>query len=49
MKSVDLIKQYYPEAIIHTYPDAGHGFNCEMRNDFHQPSAALAFERSLIF
>ena len=49
MKSVDLIKQYYPEAIIHTYPDAGHGFNCEMRNDFHQPSAALAFERSINF
>ena len=49
MENVDLIEEHYPEAIIHTYPDAGHGFNCEMRNDYHQPSAGLAFERSINF
>ena len=49
MENVDLIREHYPEAIIHTYPDAGHGFNCEMRNDYHQPSAELAFERSINF
>ena len=49
MENVDLIKEHYPEAIIHTYPDAGHGFNCEMRSDYHQTSAELAFERSINF
>ena len=49
MENVDRIEEQYPEAIIHTYPDAGHGFNCEMRNDYHQPSAELAFERSINF
>ena len=49
MESVAVIKEHYPEAIIHTYANAGHGFNCEMRNDFHQASAELAFERSINF
>ena len=49
MENVDLIKEQYPEAIVHTYPEAGHGFNCEMRNDYHRPSAGLAFERSINF
>ena len=49
MESVAVIKKHYPEAIIHTYANAGHGFNCEMRNDFHQASAELAFERSINF
>ncbi len=49
MENVDLIKEHYPEAIVHTYPEAGHGFNCEMRNDYHRPSAELAFERSINF
>ncbi len=29
-----------------TYP-AGHGFNCDQRGDYHAPSAALAWQRSL--
>tara|TARA_B100000959_G_scaffold116853_1_gene122901 strand:+ start:479 stop:1156 length:678 start_codon:yes stop_codon:yes gene_type:complete len=49
MTSVDLIRQHYPEAIVHTYKEAGHGFNCEMRNDYHELSANLAFERTLTF
>ena len=49
MESVDSIKENYPEAIIHTYPDAGHGFNCEMRNDYHELSAKTALDRTLTF
>ena len=49
MEKVDLIKENYPEAIIHTYPNAGHGFNCEMRNDYHELSAETALDRTLTF
>ena len=49
MEKVDLIKENYPEAIIHTYPNAGHGFNCEMRNDYHELSAEPALDRTLTF
>ena len=49
MEKVDLIKENYPEAIIHTYPNAGHGFNCEMRNDYHELSAEAALDRTLTF
>jgi carboxymethylenebutenolidase len=33
---------------IQVYP-AGHGFNCEDRGSYHEPSAKLAQERSLAF
>lgn len=33
---------------IQVYP-AGHGFNCDERGSYHEPSAALARERSLAF
>jgi len=29
------------------YVDAGHGFNCDDRTAFHEPSAALAWKRTL--
>lgn len=32
-----------------TYPDAGHGFNCDERDDFAPDSAQLAFDRTLEF
>lgn len=35
-------------AEIHVYP-AGHGFNCEQRDDYDEPSARLALERTLSF
>jgi carboxymethylenebutenolidase len=37
-----------PQSQIHLYP-AGHGFNCEMRNSFHEPSATLAEQRTQKF
>ena len=29
------------------YPDAPHGFNCDERGSYHEPSARLAWQRSL--
>ena len=37
-----------PAATIHVYP-AGHGFNCEARQDFAPDSAALAWQRTTAF
>lgn len=34
---------------IETYAPADHGFNCWARPSYHQPSAALAHGRSLVF
>ena len=38
-----------PGAPVFVYPDAGHGFNCTERPEFHAPSARLALERTLAF
>lgn len=38
-----------PGAAVHLYADAGHGFNCNERPEFHPASAALALERTLAF
>ena len=37
-----------PAATIHVYP-AGHGFNCEARQDFDPQSASLAWQRTTAF
>ncbi len=38
----------HPSVPVHLYP-AGHGFNCDERGSFHQPSAQLARLRTLGF
>jgi carboxymethylenebutenolidase len=38
----------HPGATTHYYP-AGHGFNCDQRGSYHEPSAKQARERSLAF
>ena len=38
-----------PGHAVHVYADAGHGFNCEERHEYHAPSATLALERTLAF
>lgn len=43
-----LHRELQPEAEIHVYP-AGHGFNCEEREDYDEASATLALERTLAF
>ncbi len=46
MSDVALIRQKRPDCEIHTYP-AGHGFSCDERGSYHEPSAKLAMERTL--
>lgn len=38
-----------PGQEIWVYPEAGHGFNCDERHEYHAPSAAQALERTLQF
>lgn len=45
---VELHRDRHPEAELHLYP-AGHGFNCDQRDDYHRASAELALERTLSF
>ena len=42
------VAQAHPEVATHYYP-AGHGFNCDQRGSFHEPSAKLAKERTVAF
>jgi carboxymethylenebutenolidase len=44
----DKIKAAQPKVPMHLYP-AGHGFNCEQRASFHEPSARLARQRTIEF
>ena len=45
---VALHRQHLPQAHIEVWP-AGHGFNCEQRADYHEPSAQAALQRTLAF
>ena len=49
MADVERIEQAYPDAVVHVYAGAGHGFNCDERASFSAKDAQLAFERSLAF
>jgi len=44
----DTIRAAQPALPVHIYP-AGHGFNCDERGSYHEPSARLARERTLDF
>ena len=46
---VAAIQSNHPGGVFHIYEDAGHGFNCSDRRDYHSESAELAFTRSLEF
>ena len=48
-ETVAAIRAGRPEGIFHVYDDAGHGFNCDERHEYHAESARLALERSLGF
>ncbi|MBL8201363.1 MAG: dienelactone hydrolase family protein [Chromatiales bacterium] len=43
------IRNGRPGADAFVYPDAGHGFSCDERPEFHEPSHTLALERTLAF
>ena len=49
MTDIDMIKKKRPECEIFVYPSAGHGFHCDERGSFHEPSAKLAWQRSTDF
>jgi carboxymethylenebutenolidase len=44
----DRIRAAHPATPMHIYP-AGHGFNCDERASYHEPSARLARQRTLDF
>lgn len=47
-EDVEKHRLHHPDAATHLYP-AGHGFNCEQRDDYDADSAALAWTRTLAF
>ena len=47
--TVETIRLGRPDGIFHIYEDAGHGFNCDERHEYHAESAALALQRTLDF
>jgi carboxymethylenebutenolidase len=50
MSDVETIKQKRGgDSEIYVYPVAGHGFHCDERGSFHEPSAKLAWQRSMDF
>jgi carboxymethylenebutenolidase len=48
LEGVAALQAAQPALAVHRYP-AGHGFNCDQRDSFDAPSAALARERTLAF
>lgn len=49
MDHVDAIRAAQPDAAIHIYEGAGHGFNCEQRGSHDAASASTARERTIAF
>ena len=49
MADVQRIVSAYPDADVHVYKGAGHGFNCDERSSYSAPDARVAFERSIEF
>jgi len=48
-ETVQQIRAGRPDSQAWVYPDAGHGFSCDERPEFHLPSHTLALERTLAF
>ncbi len=47
MADVDAISAAHPDLPVHVYDDAGHGFNCDRRPEYHEESAKIALGRTL--
>ncbi len=47
LSDVERIGQAHPGVTVHLYEGADHGFNCDMRSQYHAEAAALARERTL--
>ena len=48
LSDVEQIRVAQPDAGVHIY-DAGHGFNCDRRGSYDEPSAKLARQRTIDF
>jgi carboxymethylenebutenolidase len=48
-ETVAAIRAGRPNGIFHVYEEAGHGFNCDERHEFHAESARIALDRTLEF
>jgi carboxymethylenebutenolidase len=48
-ETVQQIRGGRPDGVIYLYPEAGHGFNCDEREDYDAVSAEQALKRSLSF
>lgn len=46
---VQKIISAYPNAAVHVYKGAGHGFNCDERSSYSPADAQVAFDRSIEF
>ena len=49
MADVEKIMSAYPNAEVHVYKGAGHGFNCDERSSYSAADANAAFDRSIEF
>lgn len=49
LADIERIRQAYPQQVLHVYPGAGHGFNCDERASYNAADAKLAFARTLAF
>jgi carboxymethylenebutenolidase len=52
LEAVEQVKARFagrPDADLHVYPGAGHGFNCTDRSAYDQQASALALGRTLTF
>jgi carboxymethylenebutenolidase len=49
MPDVEKITKTNPGSVVHVYPGAQHGFNCDERASYSAADARLAFERSIAF
>ena len=47
-EAADQVRKAYPKMEIYSYP-ANHGFNCDLRSDYHEPSAKTAWQRTMDF
>ena len=48
LSDVEQIRAAHPDAAVHVY-DAGHGFNCDRRGSYDEPSSRLARRRTIDF
>jgi carboxymethylenebutenolidase len=49
MSDIEIMRQKQPQADIYVYQHAGHGFHCDERGSYDQPSSRIAWERTLGF